>query len=82
MNVPILINVFQKLKMIRKYESTILKSKLNQIIILGKGSIKKQKKYGFIHIWVGGWFRVGTISIRKTKKNMPLKSILDYSKSI
>ena len=57
--------------MIRKYESTILKSKLNQIIILGKGSIKNKKKYGFIHIWVGGWFRIGTISIDHIKSFWP-----------
>ena len=33
--------------------------------LLGKGS----KKCGFIHIWVGGWFSMGT----KSTKNMPLK---------
>jgi len=39
--------------------------------------LKKTKKYGFIHIWVG---QDGD-NIHKKQKNMPLKSILDHSKS-
>ena len=39
-----------------------------------EGLKKITKKYGFIHIWVGGWVRLGTISIKK-QKNMHLKSI-------
>ena len=34
-----------------------------------EGFEKKQKKYGFIQIWVGGWFRMGAISIKKQKKH-------------
>ena len=31
-----------------------------------KGRVKKNKiKYGFIRIWMGGWVRMGTISIQK-----------------
>ena len=45
-----------------------------------EGFKKNENKYGFIHIWVGGWFRMGTITIKK-QKNMPLKSILDHTKS-
>ena len=61
------INVFQKLKMIRKYESTILKSKLNQIIILGKGSIKIQKKI-WIYPYLGGWVVQGGDNFHKKNK--------------
>ena len=31
-----------------------------------KEGLKKLKKCGFIHIWVGGWFKIGTKSTKKT----------------
>ena len=41
---------------------------------VNKGRV--QKIYGFIHIWVGGWLGEDGDNIhKKTKKDMPLKSI-------
>ena len=27
---------------------------------LCKGRVQKKKKSGFLHFWVGGWFRIGS----------------------
>ena len=55
-----------------------LKQMIEGFLMLREGLNKTKKKIGFIHIWVGRWFRMGT---KSTKKTMPLKSILDHFKS-
>ena len=40
-----------------------------------------KKKCVKLHTWMGGCFRSGTNYTEKTKKNMPLKSILDHFNS-
>ena len=45
-----------------------LKQMIEGFLMLREGLNKTKKKFGFIHIWVGRWFRMGTKSTKKNKK--------------
>ena len=50
-----------------------LKQMIEGFLMLREGLNKTKKKFGFIHIWVGRWFRMGTKSTKKKTKKHAFK---------